>query len=160
MSRTSLLVLATVALAACDSRRVDVAGGEVIAAAPTTSSVLAAGQTMEVELNRKLSTEESKVGDTFTATVVKDVKAANGTLIVPSGSTVTGRISDIVDSDTDGARIQLQFQRLTVKGLEYAFGANIADAATIEQRDRETGRVVIPVGTRMTIQSTARLALR
>jgi hypothetical protein len=147
MQKTVMLAAAAVALAAC-SRSVDVVSdGEVVPATTVVSasaSALSAGSTMEVQLNQRLSTEGSKVGDTFTATVVSNVVASNGDIVVPAGAVVSGRINALDDSDdpTDRALIQLQFDRLSFNGRNYNFAANVTNVATVEQRDRTTGKIV------------------
>jgi hypothetical protein len=214
LRKSAVVALTVIAVAGCTRRVEVVSGGEAMAATPVvsaTADVLSAGSPMDVRLNQKLSTEANKVGDTFTATVVNNVVAANGDIVVPAGATVAGRITALDDSDdpTDRALIQLQFDRLSFNGRNYSFGANVTNVATVEQRNRSTGKVieraaagaaagavigaivggrdlddllkagaigaaagtvlslglgdvehVIPAGTRMTIQSTQRVAIR
>jgi hypothetical protein len=132
---------AFVSLAGCQ-RSVDVvSGGDVAPMTPVVSAnsaTLSAGSTMEVQLNQQLSTESNKVGETFTATVVNNVMATNGEVVVPAGAIVHGRISALDDSDdpTDKALIQLQFDRLSFNNRNYDFRANITNVATVEQRGR------------------------
>ena len=137
MLRTSIAVVGALLVAGCASRQVEVeSGGEVISPATSTSpNVLASGSSMEVQLNQSLSTEGNKVGDTFTANVVNNVMTTDGRIVVPAGAVVTGRISALDDSDhpADQALIQLQFEKLTVNGREYAFAANVTNVATVKQ---------------------------
>lgn len=146
MRRTLIASVAVVSLAGCQ-RSVDVvSGGEVAPITPVVSAnsgTLSAGSTMEVQLNQQLSTETNKAGDTFTATVVNNVMATNGEVVVPAGAIVHGRISALDDSDnpTDKALIQLQFDRLSFNNRNYDFRANITNVATVEQRDRSAGDV-------------------
>ena len=146
MRRTLIASVAVVSLAGCQ-RSVDVvSGGEVAPITPVVSAnsgTLSAGSTMEVQLNQQLSTEANKTGDTFTATVVNNVMASNGEVVVPAGAVVHGRISALDDSDnpTDKALIQLQFDRLSFNNRNYDFRANITNVATVEQRDRSAGDV-------------------
>ena len=97
---------------------------------------------MEVQLNQQLSTEANKVGDTFTASVVSNLMASNGEVVVPAGAVVRGRVSALDDSDnpTDRALIQLQFDRLSFSGRNYDFRANITNVATEQRRERSVGR--------------------
>lgn len=137
MFRTAVAIAAAMSVAACASRQVEVeSGGEVISPATSTSpNVLASGSTMEVQLNQSLSTENSKVGDTFTANVVSHVTTSSGAVVVPAGSVVYGRISALDDSDhpADQALIQLQFNTLRVNGRDYPFTANVTNVATVKQ---------------------------
>jgi hypothetical protein len=136
MLRASIAVVAALALAGCASRQVEVeSDGEVITPVMSTNpNVLASGSTMEVQLNQALSTEGNKVGDTFTANVVSNVTTSSGDIIIPAGAVVSGRISALDDSDhpADQALIQLQFNKLTVNGRDYTFGANVSNVAMIE----------------------------
>jgi hypothetical protein len=146
MRRTLIVSVAVVSLAGCQ-RSVDVvSGGDVAPITPVASAnsgTLSAGSTMEVQLNQQLSTEANKAGDTFTATVVNNVIATNGEVVVPAGAVVHGRISALDDSDnpTDKALIQLQFERLSFNNRNYDFRANITNVTTVEQRDRSAGDV-------------------
>jgi hypothetical protein len=146
LRHTVISCVAVVGLIGC-GRTVDVVSeGDVAAVTPvvsSSSSTLSAGSTMEVQLNQQLSTEASKVGDTFTATVVSNVMASNGEVVVPAGAVVHGRISALDDSDnpTDRALIQLQFDRLSFNNRNYDLRANITSVATVEQRNRSAGDV-------------------
>ena len=141
--------LGALTLAACQ-RQVDVvSGGEVMPTSSTSvvasnGSVLPSGSTLTVRLNQKLSTEGNKVGDSFTATVANAVVASNGEVVIPVGAVVTGRITALDDSDnpTDRALIQLRFDRLSVNGRSYDFGANITNVGTVEQKSKSTGKVI------------------
>lgn len=137
---------ATVALAGCQRSVEVVSGGEVAPVTPVVSPnsrVLSAGSTMEVQLNQQLSTRDSRVGDTFTATVVNNVMAANGEVVVPAGAVVRGRVTALDESSdpTDRALIQLQFERLTFNNRNYDFRATITNVATVQQRERGSGDV-------------------
>jgi hypothetical protein len=143
-ARIAALLAATVLSVGCN-RRVDVvSGGEVEAVVPANASTLPAGATIHARLNQDLSTERSKVGDTFTLTVTNDVVAQNGAVVVPSGATIHGIVRAVDDSDdpTDRALLQLQFDRLTFNGRNYGFGANVQSVATVEERNRKTGDVL------------------
>lgn len=146
MRHIVIAVAAAAALAGCQRSVEVVSGGEVGAVTPVvppTASVLSAGATMEVQLNQQLSTEDNEVGDTFTASVVSNLVASNGDVVVPAGAVVRGRVSALDDSDnpTDRALIQLQFDRLSFNGRNYDFRANITNVATVQQRERSTGDV-------------------
>ena len=145
MYRALGIVVAALAVSGCASRQVEMeSGGEVISPATSTSSnVLASGALMEVSLNRSLSTEGNKVGDTFTASVVNNVTTTSGAVVVPAGSIVTGRISALDDSDhpADQALIQLQFDKLTVNGRDYGFGANVTNVAELKQTTKNSSTV-------------------
>ncbi|MGH7636554.1 MAG: hypothetical protein ACREOK_02795 [Gemmatimonadaceae bacterium] len=142
---TVIAIAAAAALAGCQRSVEVVSGGEVAPITPVvppTSSVLSAGAILEVQLNEQLSTEANEVGDTFTASVVSNLMASNGEVVVPAGAVVRGRVSALDDSDnpTDRALIQLQFDRLSFNGRDYDFRANITSVATVQRRERDVAR--------------------
>ena len=59
-------------------------------------------QTFHVRLNDSLKSDESRIGDTFTTTVVDPVYSANGIELVPSGSTIAGRVTAVQKAKKDG----------------------------------------------------------
>lgn len=59
-------------------------------------------RTFHVRMNDSLKSDESRVGDTFTTTVVDPVYSANGVEVVPSGSTITGRVTAVQKARKDG----------------------------------------------------------
>jgi hypothetical protein len=59
-------------------------------------------QTFHVRLNDSLKSDESRIGDTFTTTVVDPVYSANGIELVPSGSRITGRVTAVQKAKKDG----------------------------------------------------------
>jgi hypothetical protein len=149
LQKYGLVALAAVALVAC-SRQVDVvSGGEVVAAVPANANSLPAGSVLEARLNQSLSTKSTKVGDSFTLTVTNNLVAQNGDVVVPAGATIEGRVTALRDSDnpTEKALIQLRFDRLRFSGRNYAFGGNVQNVGTVEQRNRTTGEVIKVAGT-------------
>lgn len=132
------LTLAVLATSACARSATVESTGDVApmpTATPATSRSLPVGTTMQVRLNEELGTDRSKVGDTFTATVLNDVRAADGSVAVPSGATVRGTVTAVDDSDdaTDAAVIKLDFNQLTISGNNYPFDARI-EATELEQK--------------------------
>jgi len=61
-----------------------------------------ANQTLHVRLGQTLSSKSSRIGDTFTTTVVDPVYSANGIELIPSGSVITGRVNAVQKSQKDG----------------------------------------------------------
>lgn len=59
-------------------------------------------QTFHVRLNDSLKSDESRVGDTFTTTTVDPVYSTNGVELVPSGSTITGRVTAVQKARKNG----------------------------------------------------------
>ena len=63
---------------------------------------ISANQTFHVRINDSLKSDESRVGDTFETTVVDPVYSSNGVELVPSGSTITGRVTAVQKARKDG----------------------------------------------------------
>lgn len=53
------------------------------------------GQTIRVRMNGTLSSKTAQVGDTFTTSVTEPVYADNGSVVIPLGSTVSGRVTSV-----------------------------------------------------------------
>lgn len=144
LTRVILLAAAASVLVGCARRVEVVSGGDVVAVVPANANTLPAGASMRARLNQTLSTEGSRVNDTFTLTVTENVIAQNGDIVVPAGATIHGRVTAVRDSDdpTQKALIGLQFNRLVVNGRSHDFGANVQNVATIDQRNPSTGKVI------------------
>ncbi|HEV2670297.1 MAG TPA: hypothetical protein VGU74_04340, partial [Gemmatimonadales bacterium] len=56
---------------------------------------LGVGTKIDVAANDTLSSRTGKIGDTFTAHVVEDVKDAQGHVVIPAGTTVHGDITAV-----------------------------------------------------------------
>lgn len=143
-ARLALVGAAAAAMVGC-ARQVDVvSAGEVASTVPVNANSLPAGTTINARLNQALSTERSKVGDTFTLTVANDVTAQNGAVVVPAGATIRGYVRAVDDSDnpTDKALLQLQFDRLSFGGRNFDFDASVQSVATVEDRNKSTGEVL------------------
>ncbi len=137
-SGITALTIAALATSACARTATVESTGDVApqpTATPSTSASLPVGTSMQVRLNNELGTESSKVGDTFTATVINDVRAGDGSIAVPSGSTVRGTVTAVDDSDdaTDAAVIKLSFNELSANGRNYPFEARI-EATDLKQQ--------------------------
>jgi hypothetical protein len=121
--------LATLATAgACTRPSTVSSGGDVsLPSTPVNASTLPTGSTITVALDQQIGTKNSKVGDTFSATVVDAVVAGNGQTVVPAGSKVYGKVTGLQDSNNAGqkAAIRLDFERINVNGVERPFEANI-----------------------------------
>lgn len=75
-----------------------------------------ANQTFHARLGDTLNSESSRVGDTFSSTVVDPVYSANGIELVPAGSTILGRVDAVQKARKDGnpGSITVGFYKLTL----------------------------------------------
>ena len=114
-------------------------GDVAISAAPTDARTLPSGTTIDVRLDQELGTKSSKVGDTFTATVVNAVVAQNGATVVPAGSKIYGKVTGLDNSERvgDAAAIKIDFERIEVAGTSHPLAAKVT-ATNLETRGADT----------------------
>ncbi len=108
--------------------------------APTPRTVtlsVPTGTTFAVRMNQELSTERTQVGDSFTARLENPIVDANGTVIVPAGATVRGRVTAVAASGRVGqtAAIKLAFEAISFGGESYPLQASV-QSAEVEQSNR------------------------
>lgn len=60
------------------------------------------GTVARVRMNRTISSKTAAVGNTFTATVTEPVYSTNGVVVIPTGSTMTGRIDSVTRAANQG----------------------------------------------------------
>lgn len=60
------------------------------------------GTTMRVRMNSELSSKTARVGQTFLVTVTEPVYSSTGVVVVPTGSTVTGRVDAVTPAAKGG----------------------------------------------------------
>ena len=114
---------------------------------PASSRYLPTGTDLYIQLDNRLGTRESRVGDMFSATVRHPVYAQNGARVVPAGAKVYGRVTSLDDSDYPGeaVRIGLDFNRLVFNGRTYPFDAVISQTnlETTHERRGFSERVIL-----------------
>lgn len=88
------------------------------------------GQVMRARINTTLNSKTSRVGQTFTATVTEPVYADNGTLVIPTGSTLNGRIDSVRPAKKGGdpGSIDVSFYSLrTPNGTSRSINGTLTD---------------------------------
>lgn len=60
------------------------------------------GTRIRVRMNETLNSKSAQVGDRFTATVTEPVYSTNGAIVIPVGSTVTGRVNAVTKAKKGG----------------------------------------------------------
>jgi len=63
---------------------------------------VAAGSTIRVRLNSTLSSKTAKAGNTFMVTVTEPVYSNTGVVVIPTGSTLTGRVDSATPASKGG----------------------------------------------------------
>lgn len=103
----------------------------------TVSMSVPVGTTFAVRMNETLSTERNKAGDSFTARLMDPIVDANGTVIVPAGAVVRGRVTAVAASDRVGqtAALKLAFEAISFGGESYPLQATV-QRADVQQKSR------------------------
>lgn len=156
MTRTMLVGLALMGLAACDTAKAepDVSnadgGGKSSGSAATRT--LATGTTIDVTMATTITSRSNVAGEKVSTTVDMDVKNATGRVVIPAGSVVELTIAEITPatnkSKEDGTLV-LQVTGLTVRDKSYPIMAEItALSHTLKGRGVTVGEVEkVAVGT-------------
>jgi hypothetical protein len=124
----------------------DVGGGVVT---PTDSRTIPAGARLTATIDQTIGTKASKAGDMFTATVSSALYASNGSVVVPSGAKIEGRVTALDDSDnpTDPALIRIAFDRIRFNGTSYPFSGAIVQSNPVQTSDQsnadKTKKIII-----------------
>jgi len=118
------------ALGACRGAIVETAPSPGVQPAPPTADMLPAGSQMRVNINQALSTETSRVGDRFTATVTQPIVAQNGQTVIPAGAVVHGSVTGLAQGRRlgDQAAIRVNFDQITFGNQTYPFSADVIEA--------------------------------
>ena len=97
------------------------------------------GTTIRLSLIDSLSPETSKKGDVF-RTLVTEAVMVDGTVVVPSGSNILGRVGEVTPTS-----VHLQFERIdTPTGASAPLKARLADAKP-DSPDRRALMTTAPI---------------
>jgi outer membrane protein with glycine zipper len=116
-------------------------------AAPATAT-LGSGTHFDMAAGDTISSRTAKVGDSFSARVVEDVRSASGQVVIPAGSVVNGTITAVKpapDPATPGT-LTLAVSSVTVRGTNYPLEASIDSLETIHKGRGITTRDAAKVG--------------
>jgi len=99
------------------------------------------GTTFAVRLDETISTDRNAPGDPFTATLADPIVGADGTVLIPAGAIVRGRVTAVDKSDHVGdmAVIKLAFESISFNGRSYPLQATVVEANP-ELRMRTTAK--------------------
>lgn len=115
--------------------------------APATRTA-EAGSLLDLAVTDTLSSRFSKAGDTFTATVVADVKDSRGRIAIPAGSVVHGSVLEVKPAPnprTPGT-LKLALTSVRVGGTDYPIEARIDSIETVRQGRGISGGDAAKVG--------------
>ena len=108
---------------------------------PANNRSIPTGAHLTATLDQTLGTSTSKVGDGFTATVAHSLRASDGSVVVPAGAKIDGRVTARDDSDhaADPALLRLAFDRIRFNGQTYAFSAAIVQSSAVQTSSEPSG---------------------
>lgn len=94
------------------------------------------GKRLPVSLNAALSSKTSKVGDTFTATLGKDVRdKADGTIGIPNGSILTGEVIEVRTAKALKGQAMISIKMISVR---LASGKDLPIVASLVTEGKDT----------------------
>jgi hypothetical protein len=91
------------------------------------------GTSIRVRMNNELSSKTARVGDRFTTTVTEPVYSSNGVVVIPVGSTVTGRVDTVTPAKKGGDPGQIGVSFVSVRlpnGATRAINGSLTDLNT------------------------------
>jgi hypothetical protein len=100
------------------------------------------GTRFHARMDESLSSKTARVGQTFTATVTDPVYSSTGVLVVPQGSTLTGRVDSVVPARKGGkpGTIDVSFRRLrTPNGTSRVINGTMTDLYTDDAKTNNEG---------------------
>jgi len=103
-------------------------------ARPATRT-LSSGARFDVAATDTISSRTAKIGDTFSARVIEDVKNAAGQVVIPAGATINGKITEVKPAPnpkTPGT-LTLAVTSVTVGGNTYPIDANVDSLETVHK---------------------------
>lgn len=104
--------------------------------------LVSSGQRMRARMNDTINSKTAVVGNTFTATVTEPVYSTTGVLVIPSGSTVTGRVTSVQAAQKGGkpGTIDVSFVSLrTPNGARRAINGTLTELTTDSAKSDSEG---------------------
>lgn len=101
------------------------------------------GTKLRVRLNNNLNSKTARVGDTFTANVTEPVYSESGVMVIPAGSTVTGRVESAQAARKGGkpGTIDVSFVSIrTPNGTNRSINGSLTDLYTDDAKTDTEGR--------------------
>lgn len=107
---------------------------------------VSAGQVIQVRMNEQISSETARIGDRFTTTVMIPIYT-RGVEVIPAGSTITGRVTNVKRAQRQSkagwlsvAFISLQLPNGTTRSINGSLTALNNEGATFDEEGQVTGR--------------------
>lgn len=100
------------------------------------------GTRIRVRMNDTLSSKTARVGERFTTTVTEPVYSTTGVVVIPTGSTVTGRVDSVRPSAKGGNPGQIDVSFIEVKtpnGARRAINGSLTDLVSEDAKSDVEG---------------------
>jgi hypothetical protein len=95
------------------------------------------GTVFRVRMNNNISSKTARVGDIFTTTVTEPVYSTSGNVVIPTGSTVKGRVDSVTAARKGGNPGQIGVSFISVKlptGSTRSINGSLTDLNTKEAK--------------------------
>lgn len=100
------------------------------------------GERFRVRMNETITSKTARVGDRFTTTVTEPVYSTTGVVVIPTGSTVTGRVDSVMAAKKGGdpGSISATFVEVQLpNGTRRAINGSLVDLDTKSAKSDDEG---------------------
>lgn len=100
------------------------------------------GERIRVRMNEEISSKTARAGDRFTTTVTEPVYSSTGVVVIPVGSTVTGRVDSVKQAKKGGdpGSISVSFVEVRLpNGTRRAINGSLTDLDTKKAKSDNEG---------------------
>lgn len=100
------------------------------------------GTSIRVRMSGDISSKTARIGDRFTTTVTEPVYANDGTVVIPTGSTVTGKVDSVTPAKKGGDPGQISVSFVSVRlpnGTTRAINGSLTDLNTKSAKSDNEG---------------------
>lgn len=108
----------------------------------SSTATVERGTRIRVRMNETLTSKTAQVGDSFTTTVTEPVYSSSGAVVIPVGSTVTGRINAVTKAKKGGdpGSIDVAFNRVRLpNGTSRNINGSLTDLDTDKAKSDNEG---------------------
>jgi len=106
-----------------------------------SSAMIPAGTSIDVRIDSKISTDDSRPGDTWTGTVNQSVYSGDR-VVIPAGSPVSGTVTSAIQGTHDTRpQLDLSVRRVTVNGETRVMNADTEPIVAGSQRAKKLGAI-------------------
>ncbi|MFQ5525342.1 MAG: hypothetical protein ACE5GX_03700 [Thermoanaerobaculia bacterium] len=115
-------------------------GPELTTEPETVQASLQPGRLLEIEILETLTSRDSRVGDTFSARLVQDLRAEDGMLVVAAGAEVIGEVTHVKPLKSVGGRaaLDIEFTHIVVSPTEsIAISASFVELGADKRDDKK-----------------------